>query len=89
MATFLIHFICHLVQTVSCLHEWPAAWSNMARRKDSEAQQNREDSDSNPNDEVEEEPNFEDPEGFVDDISEQGMLVVSLLVHMVTDKLEL
>lgn len=47
----------------------------MARRKESDrAQQNNEDSDSNANDEVEEEPNFDDPEGYVDDISEQGIL---------------
>ena len=45
----------------------------MARRKESDrAQQNNEDSDSNPNDELEEEPNFDDPEGYEDDISEQG-----------------
>lgn len=45
----------------------------MARRKENErAHQNNDDSDSNPNDEVEEEPNFDDPEGYEDDISEQG-----------------
>ena len=45
----------------------------MARRKESDrAHQNNEDSDSNPNDELEEEPNFDDPEGYEDDISEQG-----------------
>lgn len=51
----------------------PVAWSNMARRKESEkSHQTQDDSDSNPNDEMEDEPDFEDPEGFVDDISEEG-----------------
>ena len=46
----------------------------MARRKDSEkATSNNDDTESNPNDEMEEEPNFDDPEGYVDDISEQGV----------------
>lgn len=40
----------------------------MARRKE----QLNEDSDSNPADDVEDEPNFDDPEGYEDDISEQG-----------------
>ncbi len=45
----------------------------MARRKENDrAQQNNDDSDSNPNDELEDEPNFDDPEGYEDDISEQG-----------------
>lgn len=47
----------------------------MARRKESDrAQQANDDSDSNVNDDYEEEPNFDDPEGYVDDISEQGNL---------------
>ncbi len=45
----------------------------MARRKENDrAQQNNDDSDSNPNDELEDEPNFDDPEGYEDDISEEG-----------------
>jgi hypothetical protein len=47
----------------------------MARRKENDrAQQNNDDSDSNPNDELEDEPNFDDPEGYEDDISEQGIV---------------
>nr|SVE70275.1 EOG090X01UY [Daphnia similis]SVE70899.1 EOG090X01UY [Daphnia similis]SVE71530.1 EOG090X01UY [Daphnia similis]SVE72163.1 EOG090X01UY [Daphnia similis] len=47
----------------------------MARRKESDrAQQNNDDSDSNPNDELEEEPDFDDPEGYEDDISEQDLM---------------
>ena len=45
----------------------------MAPRKESEkSHQNQDDSDSNPNDEMEDDPDFEDPEEFVDDISEEG-----------------
>nr|CAG4642331.1 EOG090X01UY [Evadne anonyx] len=47
----------------------------MARRKESEkSHRNPDDSDSNPNDEMEEEPDFEDPEGFDDDISEEDLM---------------
>lgn len=47
----------------------------MARRKENDrAPQNNDDSDSNPNDELEDEPNFDDPEEYEDDISEQGKL---------------
>ena len=47
----------------------------MARRKENDrAPQNNDDSDSNPHDELEDEPNFDDPEEYEDDISEQGKL---------------
>nr|CAG4648511.1 EOG090X01UY [Polyphemus pediculus] len=46
----------------------------MARRKDSEKAQNQEDTDSNPNEDVEEVPNFEDPDGYVDDIPESELM---------------
>lgn len=49
----------------------------MARRKESDrAQQTNDESDSNVNDEFEEEPNFDDPEGYEEDISEQGNLAI-------------
>jgi len=47
----------------------------MAPRKESEkSHQNQDDSDSNPNDEMEDDPDFEDPEEFVDDISEEDLM---------------
>ena len=49
----------------------------MARRKESDrAQQNNEDSDSNHNDELEEEPNFDDPEGYEDDIFDWSKFIL-------------
>ena len=50
----------------------------MARRKENDRphQSNNEDSDSNSNEDYEAEPDFEDPEDYVDDISEQGNVCV-------------
>ena len=41
----------------------------MARRKE----QINDDEDSNPPDDMEDEPNFDDPDNYEDDISEQGL----------------
>ena len=59
----------------------------MARRKDGDkTPQSKDDYDSN-NEEVEEEPDFDDPEGFVDDISDEGKVPaiwrVSFVAHLV------
>lgn len=55
----------------------------MARRKESDrAQYHNDDSDSNHNDEMEEEPNFDDLEGYEDDISEQGTVTRQTCGHM-------
>ena len=46
----------------------------MARRKESETttSTNNDDTESNPNDDMEDEPIFDDPEGYVDDVEEEG-----------------
>ena len=52
----------------------------MARRRE----QINDDSDSNPGDDMEEEPNFDDPDNYEDDISEEGKnLHHTLSIHRV------
>ncbi len=52
----------------------------MARRRE----QINDDSDSNPGDDMEEEPNFDDPDDYEDDISEEGnKTCITLSSHMV------
>lgn len=51
----------------------------MARRRE----QINDDSDSNPGDDMEEEPNFDDPENYEDDITEEGKTCITLSIHMV------